>query len=92
MQGVQVHIMDYDKAALSEVQFYVMQELKALYPDKSIFENASENRFRMFDQVSGSDQIRKRFSQNYRWDDIRDYWYKDVDNFRKLSKKYYLYK
>lgn len=92
MQGVQVHIVNFEKAALSEIQFHVMQELKALYPDKTIFENANENRFRMFDLVSGTDQIRKRFGQNYRWEDIRDYWYKDVDDFRKLSKKYYLYK
>ena len=34
LQGVQVHILDYKKARLSEVQFYIMQELAALYPDK----------------------------------------------------------
>ena len=46
----------------------------------------------MFDKVSGSKQIRTRFSQNNRWADISDYWYKDVESFRQLSKKYYLYK
>lgn len=91
-QGVQVHIMDINKAKLTEAQFYVMQELAAMYPDKTVFDNANEKRFNMFDKVCGSDQIRKRFSRNYRFDDIRDYWYKDVDNFKKLSRKYYLYK
>lgn len=91
-QGVQVHIMDINKAKLTEAQFYVMQELAAMYPDKTVFDNANEKRFDMFDKVCGSDQIRKRFSRNYRFDDIRDYWYKDVDNFKKLSRKYYLYK
>ena len=46
----------------------------------------------MFDKVSGSNEIRERFSKHNRWEDIRDYWYKDVDSFRQLSKKYYLYK
>jgi uncharacterized protein YbbC (DUF1343 family) len=92
LQGVQVHIMDYKKVALSDIQFYVMQALAELYPDKAVFANASEGRFRMFDQVSGSDQIRLRFAKRHKFEDIKDYWYKDVDSFRKLSKKYYLYK
>lgn len=92
LQGVQVHIMDYKKVALSDIQFYVMQALAELYPEKAVFANASEGRFRMFDQVSGSDQIRLRFAKRHKFEDIKDYWYKDVDSFRKLSKKYYLYK
>ncbi len=92
LQGVQVHIMDYQKAALSEIQFLVMQELAVLYPDRAVFDHADKGRFRMFDLVSGSKEIRERFSQRNRWEDIREYWYKDVDSFRKLSKKYYLYK
>lgn len=91
-QGVQVHIMDFGKAALSEIQFIVMQELAALHPDRKVFEHANDKRFRMFDQVSGSDRIRIGFGENHRWEDIRGYWYKDVDAFRQLSKKYYLYK
>ncbi len=92
MQGVQVHITDLRKAALSDIQFVVMQEVAVLHPDKAVFDNADEGRFRMFDQVSGSDQIRLRFAGNNRWEDIRDYWYKDADDFRQLSKRYYLYK
>lgn len=92
LQGVQVHVTDYPKARLSEIQFYVMQELASLYPDKKVFEHADEKRFNMFDKVSGSDNIRKKFAQNYRFDDIREYWYKDAEPFRKLSKPYYLYK
>lgn len=92
LQGVQVHITDLKKAPLSEIQFLVMQEAAALYPDRAIFDHADKGRFRMFDLVSGSKQIRERFSKRNRWEDIRDYWYKDVEDFRKLSKKYYLYK
>ena len=84
--------MDYEKAPLSDIQFLVMQEAARLYPDQKVFEKADKKRYRMFDLVSGSKQIRERFSKNHKWEDIRDYWYKDVESFRKLSKKYYLYK
>ena len=92
LQGVQVHILNFKEARLSEIQFLIMQEVARLYPEHSVFEHADKARFRMFDLVSGSKQIRERFTKNNRWEDIRDYWYKDVDSFRKLSKKYYLYR
>lgn len=92
LQGVQVHIFDYNKVALSEIQFYVMQVLAELYPDKAVFNNADDKRFNMFDKVSGSDQIRLRFAKNNKFEDIKEYWYKDVASFKKLSQKYYLYK
>lgn len=92
LQGVQVHIMNYEKARLSEIQFYVMQQIATLYPDKAIFDNANEKRYRMFDQVCGSDYVRLTFAKNNRFDDIKDFWYKDTEPFQRLSKKYYLYK
>ena len=92
LQGVQVHIMDYQKAPLSDIQFLVMQEAARLYPEYKVFEKADKGRYRMFDLVTGSKQIRERFSKNHDWNDIKDYWYKDVESFRQLSKKYYLYK
>jgi len=92
LEGVQVHIMDYEKARLSEIQFYVMQEIAKLYPDKAVFDNADEKRYRMFDQVSGSDYVRLTFAKNNRFDDIKDFWYKETEPFKKISKKYYLYK
>lgn len=92
LEGVQVHVMDYDKARLSEIQFYVMQEIANLYPDKAVFDNANDKRFRMFDQVSGSDYVRLNFAKRNRFADISDFWYKEVAPFKQLSKKYYLYK
>lgn len=92
LNGIQVHIMNYHAARLSEVQFYVMQEIAALYPDKAVFANANEQRFNMFDKVSGSDFVRLTFSKSNRFDDIKEFWYKEVGGFKKTSKKYYLYK
>ena len=92
MQGVQIHLTDYRKAALSDIQFIFMEELANMYPDKAVFDHANNGRFNMFDKVSGSNEIRERFSKRNKWSDVADYWYKDVDDFRQLSKKYYLYK
>lgn len=92
VQGVQVHLTDVRRAALSEIQFLVMQEVAALYPDHAVFAHADSKRFRMFDLVSGSKQIRERFSRRNRWEDVSDYWNKDAEAFRKQSKRYYLYR
>lgn len=90
--GTQIHIMNYKQANLAEIQFYIMQELNKLYPTKAVFANANKERFNMFDKVSGSDQIRLRFAVNHSFSDIKDYWNKDIDSYRNLSKKYYLYR
>lgn len=92
LQGVQVHITDYNKVALSEIQFYIMQEMATLYPDKAVFDNANKDRFNMFDKVCGSNQIRELFSKNNKAADMLSYWNKDAQAFKVLSKKYYLYK
>lgn len=92
LQGVQIHLMDYRKAHLSDIQFYIMQEIAKLYPDKAVFDNADKSRFSMFDKVSGSDYVRLNFSKRNRFEDIQAYWYKGVEPFRKVAKKYYLYK
>lgn len=76
LQGVQVHITDYAKAPLSPIQFLVMQEVARLWPERAVFDHANKGRFSMFDKVCGSHQIRERFSQNNRWEDIRPYWEK----------------
>lgn len=92
LQGVQVHIIDYEKAPLSPLQFLVMQEVARLWPDRAVFDHADKGRFSMFDKVCGTHQIRERFTKTNRWEDIRPYWEKDVEDFRRLSKKYYLYR
>lgn len=91
-QGVQIYLTDFAKARLSDIQFHVMEVAAELYPGHKVFDHAPENRFDMFDKVSGSDFIRLAFSKNHRFDDIKSYWTKDEEAFRKLSKKYYLYR
>jgi uncharacterized protein YbbC (DUF1343 family) len=91
-QGVQIYLTDFAKAHLSDIQFHVMEVAAQLYPDKKVFDHAPKNRFNMFDKVSGSDYIRTEFSKNHRFAEIQPFWTKDEETFKKLSKKYYLYK
>ncbi len=94
LQGVEVYVTDKEAAPLSLTQFYVMQELADMYPDKAVFKegNADPGRFNMFDKVSGSKQIRERFSKNHKVADISEYWNKDAAAFKDRSAKYHLYK
>lgn len=92
MQGVQMHITDYQAVQLTPIQFILIEEIARLYPEHSVMEHADTKRFDMFDKVSGSKQIRERLALHNRWTDVKSYWDKDVEAFRALSKKYYLYK
>lgn len=91
VQGVEVHITDRDRASLTEVQFYVLQEMAALYPHNKAFATATQQRLNMIDKVCGTSQIRRLFTQQYRWEDARDYWNKGVGAFKQKSRQYYLY-
>ncbi|MGE0021642.1 MAG: exo-beta-N-acetylmuramidase NamZ domain-containing protein [Draconibacterium sp.] len=90
--GVQFYFTDYKKVRITEIQFYVMQEMAALYPEKKVFGPETESRYNMFDKVCGSDQIRLLMAKNMRVDDMLPYWRKDEEAFRKLAKKYWMYK
>lgn len=89
VRGLQFFYTDYEAARLTEVQFMVMQAVAELYPDKKAFEIISG--YGLFDKVCGTDFIRTEFSKRYLFDDIKDYWRKDEEDFRSLSQKYYLY-
>ena len=91
LHGVEFYFTDYEAAEISITQFYVMQAVNRLYPDHNPFV-VSESRIGMFDKVCGTDYVRKAFSKRLEVSDMIDYWHKDADKFRALSRKYYLYK
>jgi uncharacterized protein YbbC (DUF1343 family) len=91
LKGVQIFITDFRKVELTYLQFYFMQVAHELYPDHDIFAE-SEGRWRMFDQVCGTDEIRKTFMKNYRFEDIRPIFEEGVQEFKDMSKKYHLYR
>lgn len=90
IHGVQFHYTDYEAACCTLTQFYVMQAVNELYPDRNPFA-LSKGRNNMFDKVCGTDYVRTTFGKRLKVQDIADYWSKDVEAFKRLSKKYWLY-
>ena len=88
LHGVQYFFTDYEKAPLTLINFYVMQAVHKLWPEHNPFDGKVN---RTNDIVCGTDWIRNTFSRNFLVSDILDYWMKDAEAFKDLSKKYYLY-
>lgn len=89
VKGLQYFFTDYSKAYITETQFYVIQAVAELYPDKKAFEVISG--YGLFDKVCGTDYVRTQLSKGYKVADISPYWRKDDDSFRALSQKYHIY-
>jgi len=89
-QGVQIHITNFKDVVLTDIQFYIMQEVYALNPKYDFFKLAP-SRVRMWNQVCGSDFISTELSKGYRVQNIQAYWHKDNEAFKERSARYHLY-
>lgn len=89
LHGVQYFFTDYASAPLTLINFYVMQAIHELWPEHNPFDGTAN---RMTDQVCGTDYVRKTFGERFQVSDMIGYWTKDVEPFKNISKKYYLYK
>ncbi|HSN50850.1 MAG TPA: DUF1343 domain-containing protein, partial [Bacteroidales bacterium] len=74
VHGVQIHLIDKNKAPLSLIQFYILQEAHKLWPAKDLFTMCEKSRLDMFDKVVGTDKVRKEFTKNFRTDSILELW------------------
>lgn len=92
LHGVELHITDPDKAELTLIQFYIMQELAAMYPENAAFKTAPAGRHDMFDKVCGSRDVRRLFARSHRVADILDIWHRDAAGFKERSARYHLYR
>ncbi len=91
IEGVQVHLTDVERAPLSLIQFYVLQELHKLYPEKNVFELCDPARLSMFDKVCGTDKVRKQFSKRFLVSDILELWTGEAREFEELVREDFLY-
>ncbi len=89
VKGLQYFFTDYENARITETQFYVMQAVAELYPDKKAFEVITG--YGLFDKVCGTDYVRTEFKKRYNFNDIKAYWRKDEETFRALSQNYHIY-
>ncbi len=91
LHGVEINFTNYRKVNLMSLQFLFMQVQTEMYPDKNPFKLADQSRIIFFDKVCGTSKVRELFSKNMKYDDVKDFFNKDVKSFKNLSKKYYLY-
>ena len=91
VHGVQIHITDYNKAPLSLLQFYILQEAHKLWPGKDVFALCEKSRHDMFDKVCGTDKIRTEFAKTWKVSSILDLWTGEIPAFRKKAEEYFLY-
>lgn len=89
--GVEVYITDFNRAPVTLIQFYVMQELASLYPAHKVSAGASPKRFDMFDKVVGTRKLRPLFFKRHKVEDILPLWNRDREEFSRNKKKYELY-
>ena len=88
VHGVQFFFPDYEKATITLTQFYVMQAVQELFPGHNPFPLKST---RMLDIVCGTDYVRTTFGKRLKVSDIVDFWNKDTEDFKTVSRQYYLY-
>lgn len=91
VQGVQLHITDYDAVRLSEIQFHIIDVMYRLYPNYVLFSSQTQQRNAMFDKVCGTNQIREQFGKAYQFADIKPIWRAGEREFKKKSSYYWLY-
>lgn len=89
IQGVHFFFTEYEKAPLTTIQFYIMQAIAELYPNRAAFDVCSS--VGLFDKVCGTDYVRINFGKTNKVESILNFWMKDVSKFKNLSQKYYLY-
>ena len=92
LKGVEIHITDYTYVHLMPIQFYFIKALKELYPDRTLFTDENKSRFKVFDNVIGTDKVRKILNGDFSMDELKPYFEKEASEFREFSKKYFLYK
>jgi len=91
VHGVQIHLTDQNKAPLTMIQFYILQEAHKLWPDKDFFALCEKSRLDMFDKVCGTDEVRTEFQKTWQVSSILDLWMREIPAFRERAKKYFLY-
>lgn len=87
--GVQIYITDPARADLTGIQFHVMDAVRSMYPDVKLFGNKRDG---MFDNVCGTDQIRRMFQAGRPVGEILRHWHGGCGPFLAKRAKYLMYK
>jgi uncharacterized protein YbbC (DUF1343 family) len=91
LRGVQVHFTDLSAVDLIGVQFRVMEALATIAPEKNPLVTADSSRKTMFDKVTGSPEVRRRFMQRMKYADVKEYLRKGKEEYKGKAAAYLLY-
>jgi len=91
LHGVHIYIRDPASVDLLGIQFQLLELHHELYPERDVFEDAGKARLRMFDRVMGSDAVRERFCERYRYEDVKEFFGEAARAFSERSTPYRLY-
>ncbi|MGM0474910.1 MAG: exo-beta-N-acetylmuramidase NamZ family protein [Bacteroidota bacterium] len=92
LRGVQIHLTNPGKTELTGIQFHFIREARKIDPSFHLFRR-KEERYRMFDQVCGTDRIRRAIMDNGP-DKALGIWKGDTverEAFMNTALKYHLY-
>lgn len=92
LHGVQIHLIEPKKVELMKTQFYFLQAVHELYPDKSLFDEASKGQRNAVNKALGTDRVIDKFTENYSVEDILPILNEDLAGYKSAAGKYYLYK
>ncbi len=93
LQGVQIHVTDPAGAELTGIQFIFLREAEKIDPSFDVFRDR-ESRYRSFDQVCGTDRIRKSIMEDKNIDKALEIWRGDGrerEVFKERAGRYFLY-
>ncbi len=91
LNGVQIYIRDYKKVNLTKTQFYILDAIRKLNPEKDLIKLANERDMKVLNKIIGSKKVFELFENTDNLKNVFKFLDKDVAQFRKLSSKYYLY-
>jgi uncharacterized protein YbbC (DUF1343 family) len=89
--GVQVYIVDKNRANLTNLQFEIIETLHLLFPERNVFALSDSGRRAMFDKVMGTDRVRMDIMNKVPVKSLFSSWEKETAAFNTLRLKYLLY-
>lgn len=89
--GVQIYFTDVKRAPWTALQFYAIEQLRALYPEHPLFSEAKQENRDMFDKVMGTPKVREHLEAGRPVKELLEEWKKQGELFRAKRKPYLLY-
>ena len=89
--GVHIIITDYDAVRPVTAQAHIMAVLQRLYPEQGVFSDEKAKKC-LFDEVNGTDQVRKDLLAGKTGDQITADWPRQRAEFELKRQKYLIYK